>query len=84
MGTQIGVGRCFGSISGTGSVTVMGWIVVGSAGTGVLLPEMRARKCSMAASSSGGALLAPWIAVAKCCVALTILSMGETVGVLSA
>ena len=50
----------------------------------MLLPDIRACKCSMTASSSGGALLAPWIAVAKCCVALTILSTGETVGVLIA
>ena len=66
MGTNIGAGRRSGSSSGAGSDTVMGWVVVGGAGAGVLLPEMRARKCSMAASSSGGALLAPWIAVAKC------------------
>ena len=84
MGTNIGAGCCSGSRSGVGSDTVMGWIVVGGAGAGVLLPEMRVRKCSMACNSSGGALLAPWIAVAKYCVALTILSMGETVGVLIA
>ena len=67
--------------SGSGADMTVGCIVTGGIEAGVLLPVMRARKCSMAASSSGGAVLAPWIAVANCWVAFTILSIGETVGV---
>ena len=82
MGTSTGVASCSGW--GSGSDMVMGYICAGGACAGVLLPDIRGHKCSMAASSSGGALLAPWIVVAKCCAALTIRSTGETVCVLIA
>ena len=82
MDISTGAASCSGC--GFGSDMVMCCICAEGVGAGVLLPDIRAWKCSMAASSSGGALLAPWTAVDKCCVALTILSMGETVGVLIA
>ena len=82
MDTSTGAAISYGS--GSGSVMVLGYICAGGAGTGALLPAMRAHKCSMAANSSGGAVLVPWIAVDKCCVAFTILSSGKTVDVLIA
>ena len=50
----------------------------------MLLLEINARSCSIASSSSGGELLAPWIAVARSLVALTIRSVDDTVGMFKA
>lgn len=54
------------SFSGSSSDMVMGCIFSGGTGGGALLHALRACKCSMAASSSCGAVLAHWIAVAMC------------------
>ena len=65
-------------------------LVVGFAGTAATLglivgaigkPEIRARSCAMAAISSGGEGLAPWIVAANCCVAFVMRSAAEMVGV---
>ena len=63
---DISTGAAISSGLGSGSIMVLGCICDGSAGAGAVLPDMRARTCSMAANSSDGAVLAPWIAVAKC------------------
>ena len=50
------------------------------AGNGVVLPASNARRCSIAASLSGAAGLAPSIVDASCCVAFTIRSVGNITG----
>ena len=50
------------------------------AGNGVILPASNARRCSIAASSSGAAGLAPLIVDVSCCVAFTIWSVGNITG----